>query len=157
MAGCSATHGKTRYAGERGVYNVVIEYCAEQATRYLLERAVALVEAVIRGEEFPLQETIEEAKEIAADTELGPSTRSIVDAAERRGIPWARENDRKEKIQGRGAVGKVPTIEPRGNHPVGRAPDARPADARLQAHVPFEMCEYLRGGRTATDGWYPSL
>jgi cyanophycin synthetase len=93
MAGCSATHGKTRYAGERGVYNVVIEYCAEYATRYLLERAVALVEAVIGGEEFPLRETIEEAKEIAADTELGPSTRAIVDAAERRGIPWAREND----------------------------------------------------------------
>src|SRR4051812_6461118 len=86
MAGCSATHGKTRYAGERGVYNVVIEYCAEYATRYLLERAVALVEAVIRGEEFPLRETIEEAKEIAADTELGPSTRAIVDAAERRAV-----------------------------------------------------------------------
>jgi cyanophycin synthetase len=94
LAGCSATHGKTRYSGEGRVYNVVIEFCAEQATRYLLERAVALVEAVIRGEEFPLAETIEEAKEIAADTELGPSTRAIVDAAERRGIPWARENDR---------------------------------------------------------------
>src|SRR5215213_287665 len=93
LAGCSATHGKTRYAGEPGVYNVVIEFCAEHATRYLLGRAVALVEAVIRGEEFPLAGVIEEAKAIAADTELGPSTRAIVDAAERRGIPWAREND----------------------------------------------------------------
>ncbi|MFL6335672.1 MAG: cyanophycin synthetase family protein, partial [Pyrinomonadaceae bacterium] len=93
LAGCKATHGKTRYSGEGRVYNVVIEYCAEHATRYLLERAVALVEAVIRGEEFPLDEVIEEAQEIAADTELGPSTRAIVDAAERRGIPWAREND----------------------------------------------------------------
>jgi cyanophycin synthetase len=93
LAGCRATHGKTRYAGEGRVYNVVIEFCAEHATRYLLERAVALVEALIRGEEFPLDETIEEAQRIAADTELGPSTRAIVDAAERRGIPWAREND----------------------------------------------------------------
>src|SRR5215213_3511862 len=91
LAGCSATHGKTRYAGEGRVYNVVIEFCAEHATRYLLERAVGLVEAVIRSEEFPLDEVIEEAREIAADTELGPSTRSIVEAAERRGIPWARE------------------------------------------------------------------
>src|SRR5215218_6562288 len=93
LAGCSATHGKTRYSGEGRVYNVVIEFCAEQATRYLLGRAVALVEAVIRGEEFPLQEVIKEAREIAADTELGPSTRAIVDAAVSRGIPWAREND----------------------------------------------------------------
>src|SRR5215207_6197063 len=93
MAGCNATHGKTRYAGEPGVYNVVIEFCAEYATRFLLERAVALVESVIRGEDFPVGQIIEEAKEIAADTELGPSTRAIVDAAAARGIPWAREND----------------------------------------------------------------
>src|SRR3712207_5696746 len=93
LAGCKATHGKTRYSGEGRVYNVVIEFCAEHATRYLLERAVALVKAVILGEEFPLDEIIEEAKEIAADTELGPSTRAIVDAAAARGIPWVREND----------------------------------------------------------------
>ncbi|HWS89520.1 MAG TPA: cyanophycin synthetase [Pyrinomonadaceae bacterium] len=93
LAGCSATHGKTRYSGEGRVYNVVIEFCAEQATRYLLERAVALVEAAVRGEDFPTDRVIEEANEIAADTELGPSTRAIVNAAERRGIPWAREND----------------------------------------------------------------
>src|SRR5215213_2576523 len=92
MAGCSATHGKTRYAGERGVYNVVIEYCAEHATRFLLGEAVRLVESVIRGETYPLEEAVREAQEIAGDTELGPSTRAIVDAAERRGIPWAREN-----------------------------------------------------------------
>jgi cyanophycin synthetase len=93
MAGCSATHGKTRYSGEGRVYNVVIEFCAEYATRYLLKAAVELVGAVIRGEEFSLRARIEEAKEIAADTELGPSTRAIVDAAIRRNIPWAREND----------------------------------------------------------------
>jgi cyanophycin synthetase len=93
LAGCKATHGKTRYSGEGRVYNVVIEYCAEHATRYLLGAAVELVEAVIRGEEFSPRARIEEAKDIAADTELGPSTRAIVDAAERRNIPWAREND----------------------------------------------------------------
>jgi cyanophycin synthetase len=92
QTGCAAYHGKTRYAGEPGVYNVVIEFCAEQATRYLLESAVALVEAVIRGDHFSPEALIEEAKLIAAETELGPSTRAIVEAAERRRIPWAREN-----------------------------------------------------------------
>jgi cyanophycin synthetase len=93
LAGFSTYHGKTRYAGEPGVYNVVVEYVAEEATRFLLERAVELVEAVIAGRQFPLTDIIEEAKEIAADTELGPSTRAIVEAAERRGIPWIRENE----------------------------------------------------------------
>jgi cyanophycin synthetase len=93
LAGCRATHGKTRYAGEPGVYNVVIEFCAEQATRYLLETAVEYVEALIAGAEFPLSERIEEAKRIASETELGPSTRAIVDAAKLRGIPWIRENE----------------------------------------------------------------
>jgi cyanophycin synthetase len=93
LTGCAAYHCKTRYAGEPGVYNVVVEYCAEQATRYLLEIAVELVEALINGEQFSFKKSIEEAKRIAADTELGPSTRSIVEAAERRGIPWTREND----------------------------------------------------------------
>jgi cyanophycin synthetase len=93
LAGCRATHGKTRYAGEPGVYNVVIEFCAEHATRYLLETAVEYVEALIAGAEFPLSERIEEAKRIASETELGPSTRAIVDAAKLRGIPWIRENE----------------------------------------------------------------
>ena len=93
LVGCDATHGKTRHAGEPGVYNVVIEYCAEQTARYLLGQAVEFVEASITGGPFPLGERLEEAKRIAADTELGPSTRSIVEAAERRGIPWARENE----------------------------------------------------------------
>jgi cyanophycin synthetase len=93
LAGCAATHGKTRYAGEPGIYNVVIEFCAEQATRYLLETAVEFVEALIAGEEFSLAERIEEARRIASETELGPSTRAIVEAAERRGIPWFRENE----------------------------------------------------------------
>lgn len=92
LAGFPTSHGKTRATDAPRRYNVVIEYRAEQATRYLLERAVELVEALIADEPFPLQEIIEEARRIA-DTELGPSTRAIVEAAERRGIPWTRENE----------------------------------------------------------------
>jgi cyanophycin synthetase len=90
LAGVGVTHGKTRGAGGPGRYNVVIEYVAERGTRRLLERAVGVVESLVRGEEYPLDETLEEARGLIADTELGPSTRAIVDAAERRGIPWTR-------------------------------------------------------------------
>jgi cyanophycin synthetase len=90
LADIATAHGKTRYAGEPGVYNVAVEYRAEPATRYLLEKAVTLVEALIRGEAAALEAWIGEARQIAADTQLGPSTRSITDAAEQRGIPWVR-------------------------------------------------------------------
>ncbi|WP_018131783.1 cyanophycin synthetase [Effusibacillus pohliae] len=92
LAGIPAYYGKTLYAGGPGIYDVVVEYKAEQSTRFLLQAAVELVDALIKGRPFPLEERIEQAKRIAAETELGPSTRAIVEAAERRGIPWIRLN-----------------------------------------------------------------
>jgi cyanophycin synthetase len=93
LAGIGSNHGKTRYAGEPGVYNVVVEFKAEEATKYLLKTAVALVEALVKGETFSIADKIEEAEQIAADMELGPSARAITDAADARGIPWTRENE----------------------------------------------------------------
>ncbi|HEX8116165.1 MAG TPA: acetate--CoA ligase family protein, partial [Pyrinomonadaceae bacterium] len=93
LAGVGVTHGKTRVEREPDLYNVVVEYKAEHATRRLLETAVRLVEALVRGEEFAVGEKVEDARRVAARTELGPSTRAIVDAATARGIPWARGND----------------------------------------------------------------
>jgi cyanophycin synthetase len=89
-AGISVGFGRARYAGTPGSYNVVVTYKSEQGMRYLLETAVELVGALIKGEEFPLEERLREARRIVADFELGPSTRAIVDAATRRGIPWSR-------------------------------------------------------------------
>jgi cyanophycin synthetase len=86
-AGVPVAHGKTRYAGTTGVYNVVVEYKAETATEYLLRVAVELVGALISGEAYPLEEKLREARCLVARHELGPSTRAIVDAAARRNIP----------------------------------------------------------------------
>ena len=89
-AGIPVGFGRARYAGAHGLYNVIVTYKSEQGMRYLLETAVELVKAVVKGEEFPLAERLEEARDIVSDVELGPSTRAIVDAATRRGIPWSR-------------------------------------------------------------------
>src|SRR5436305_1054095 len=78
LADVGANHGKTRYSGEPGIYNIAIEYKAEKACRYLLEAAVRLVESVLRSETFELAKDIWEAKQIARRTELGPSTRAIL-------------------------------------------------------------------------------
>jgi cyanophycin synthetase len=90
LAGVGVTHGKTRAEAAPRVYSVVVEYKAEQATRLLLGSAVALVGALARGEEFDVAAAVEEARRVAARTELGPSTRAIVEAAARRRIPWER-------------------------------------------------------------------
>ena len=86
-AGVPVAHGKTRYAGTPGVYNVVVEYKAETATEYLLRVAVELVESLVKGEAYPLEEKLREARRLVARYELGPSTRAIVEAAARRNIP----------------------------------------------------------------------
>ncbi|HET8781593.1 MAG TPA: cyanophycin synthetase, partial [Pyrinomonadaceae bacterium] len=90
LAGIGATHGKTRH-DEGSVYNVVVEYKAEQAATYLLEQAVTLVETLLHDRTFDLKPILTHAKELIADWEPGPTTRAIMDAAERRGIPYRRD------------------------------------------------------------------
>jgi cyanophycin synthetase len=92
MAGVPVYYGKTLYADEPGYYNVVVAYKAERGMRFLLNVAVEFVDALIKGEPYPLEEKIKEARCLIARTELGPSTRAIVAAARERGIPVFRVN-----------------------------------------------------------------
>lgn len=87
------TYGKTRHAGEDGLYLVVVRYDNEAAMTSLLRTSVQLVEALLAGAEFDLHAQLERARQLSADTELGPSTRAIVAAAGKRGIPWRRLSD----------------------------------------------------------------
>ena len=93
MLGSPVTYGKTRYAGEPGFYQVIVRYRSEARMRSLLRSAVELVEAVVAGRPFPVEEHLALAARAAIDNELGPSTKSIVTAAVQRGIPWRRLND----------------------------------------------------------------
>ena len=90
LAGIGRTHGKTRH-DEGSFYNVAIEFRAEKASTYLLEQAVNLVEAALRERTFRLQPVIDEAKRLIADAEIGPTTRAIIEAAQKRDIPSRRD------------------------------------------------------------------
>ncbi|HLT48394.1 MAG TPA: cyanophycin synthetase [Rubricoccaceae bacterium] len=90
LAGIGVTFGKARHAGREGRYDVVLRYRSEAGMRHLVQVAVDLVDALVRGDDFPLEEAVEEAKAVVRRSELGPSTRALVEAAERRGIPWER-------------------------------------------------------------------
>ncbi|MBS0376088.1 MAG: cyanophycin synthetase [Proteobacteria bacterium] len=102
IAGEEVTFGKTRGAGPVGVYTVVYEYAqrdegiaaGELALRLLaslLPEAIRPADAVPDGWTWP--EARDEFIRFAQRRALGPSTASLVRAAEARGIPWLRLND----------------------------------------------------------------
>ena len=92
LAGMDMGFGRTRTTGKKGEYFVVFDYMEEEAGVYAAKAAFKLVEALIKGEEYPLDEDVQQLREIREDTRLGPSTGSIVDEAVKRGIPYIRLN-----------------------------------------------------------------
>ncbi|MCZ4319678.1 cyanophycin synthetase [Aequorivita viscosa] len=92
LADMDTGFGRTRDYGEKGVYNVVFSYIEENVGRYAAKVSVAICEALIKGDAYDLEPDIQRMREIREDERLGPSTGSIVEEAESRGIPWIRLN-----------------------------------------------------------------
>ncbi len=92
LAGMDTGFGRTRGYGEKGVYNVVFSYLEENVGRYAAKAAVNICRALISGDAYDLEADIQRMRELREDERLGPSTGSIVEEAESRGIPWIRLN-----------------------------------------------------------------
>lgn len=92
LAGMDTGFGRTRGYGEKGVYNVVFSYMEENVGRYAAKAAVDICKALIVGETYDLEDDIQRMRELRENERLGPSTGSIVEEAESRGIPWIRLN-----------------------------------------------------------------
>ena len=92
LAGMEVGFGRTRGYGEPGVYNVVFNYVEERVGRFAAKSAVRIAEALIDNKPYDLDEDIQEMREIRESERLGPSTGSIIEEAESRGIPWIRLN-----------------------------------------------------------------
>jgi len=90
LAGMETGYGRTRSTKEHGVYNVVFSYVDAEAGQYAAEAAVRFAQAIVDGTPYDLHQDIDALKKIYRKNALGPSTASIVEEAERRGIPWAR-------------------------------------------------------------------
>lgn len=91
LAGMTVGFGRTRETSTPGTYQVAIEYIDEQAGRYAARAAVRLCQSLVESgtyakEEF--EQDLQDLREMAADSALGPSTETIVKEAEARGIPW---------------------------------------------------------------------
>ena len=74
------------------MYNVVFDYKEESVGRYAARASVRIAQALVDGKEYSLDEDIQEMREIRERERLGPSTGSIIEEAEARGIPWIRLN-----------------------------------------------------------------
>lgn len=92
LAGMEVGFGRTRTYGQEGVYFVVFDYIEEKVGRYAAKAAFRIAQALIDGEDYNLEEDIQEMREIRQYEGLGPSTASIIAEAESRNIPWLRLN-----------------------------------------------------------------
>ncbi len=93
LAGMDCGYGRTRSAGESGVYKVVFSYLSEEAGIYAGKAAVDFVLSIAEKKVFDLKNVIETLKEIWANEIPGPSTQTILDEAIRRNIPVTRLDD----------------------------------------------------------------
>ncbi|MBL7913892.1 MAG: cyanophycin synthetase [Bacteroidia bacterium] len=92
LAGMDCGFGRTRGTGEKGVYHVVFSYMEEKVGIFAAKSAVRIAEALVAGTDYDLSDDIQQMREIREDERLGPSTGSIVEEAQGRGIPWIRLN-----------------------------------------------------------------
>ena len=104
LVGIPVSFGRTRETPTPGVYNLVYEMEEERVGVRAGKLALDVVEhcAGIDGEEMDLEERLDGLKRLREKWALGPSTKSIVDAAAARGIPWLRLNDRSLVMLGYG-------------------------------------------------------
>jgi cyanophycin synthetase len=100
LAGTPVGFGRARaITSKPGHYRVVCAYELECVVSATLPIAVEAVNALCRGEALDLAAGIEALRERAVDAALGPSTRAIVAAAERRGIPCLRLSEESSMVQ----------------------------------------------------------
>ncbi|MEE8285356.1 MAG: cyanophycin synthetase, partial [Gammaproteobacteria bacterium] len=101
VAGSQVSFGKTRSTGEPGQYNMVYQYKDEEvgleAGRLSLALLHHLIPAELRSDDVPsdgydFSAERDDFIRYAQRRALGPSTASLVEAAEAREIPWLRLN-----------------------------------------------------------------
>ncbi len=90
LSGQKVVYGKTLGTGEPGLYEVVMEYEVKEGALQSARAAVDVVKCLLAQEEVSLEKELELIRRETLRGELGPSTKAIVEACKRRGIPVIR-------------------------------------------------------------------
>lgn len=104
IAGTEVTFGKTRGTGNKAEYNMVFQYKQRdvglKAATLARDLLISLMPSHIQAElettledDFDFEQEFADFIRFAQRKEFGPSTQSLVDAAEAREIPWLRLNE----------------------------------------------------------------
>lgn len=88
LSGIGVHYGKTVHAGEDSVYQVVVRFKSEEGMKEVLHSAVEIANAIYHCDPINLDEHMVRITRAISKGELGPSTQAIINAAERRNIPW---------------------------------------------------------------------
>ena len=102
LAGYEVNFGKTRSAGIKGIYDVVIGYGSANAAQKAAQAAEKLLQAVLDNLSFSVADTVAEIKIADERSKLGPSTAAIYEAAIKRDIPITRFSEENLLILGYG-------------------------------------------------------
>jgi cyanophycin synthetase len=108
MAGASARGGRSRpLRGEPARFRLVCGYRLEQVAAEALTLAVAMVDALARGERFALAAPLTTLRAVARRCTVDARTAAIIAVARKRGIPVLRTNEQSNEFQlGWGSRGK---------------------------------------------------
>lgn len=90
LVGHKVGFGKAVDTSIDGVYKIVFEYLDESVAESCFREAREILLAAYTGNEYDINQAIIRLQAVADRNALGPSTKSIVDAAASRHIPWRR-------------------------------------------------------------------
>jgi cyanophycin synthetase len=90
LVGEDVSYGKTRFSGEEGKYLVIVRFHSEGGMKACLEEAFALVNSILTGKDFSLDQALKIIKQEMCAGKLGPSAESLMEAAKKRKIPVRR-------------------------------------------------------------------
>ncbi len=93
QSGSEVGFGRARAIDETaGLYRVIVEFEQEELAKACLEAGREILLSALNGRDYDVAFKLTELRSLANDVRLGPSTRSIVEAAQRREIPVRRIN-----------------------------------------------------------------
>lgn len=93
MLGYDVSFGKARQIENSNRYEIIYEYINESAGLEIGKYTVHLIESLCNGKNVGIKTHLDEIKKRAMKSELGPSSKAIMDAAFERGIPIIRIGD----------------------------------------------------------------
>jgi cyanophycin synthetase len=87
QAGIPVDFGQVEATAQKGVYHVIVEYRSEKAGIHAAEAAIQLLNALLTDTKYDPANDIATLRRLWEHEQPGPSTQSILEEAQKRGIP----------------------------------------------------------------------